>query len=297
MFRINNNLFSINAQRHLFASSSKMGISLERLSSGLRINRAGDDPAGLGASELMRAQIAGARQANRNVSQAISLLQTADSGYEQILDMFTRLSELAVQAADGTLGPDSRSAISLEANQLFQEMDRVAQSTVFNGVTLISSSNLGVTRFTFFVGDGSITGSSQQLAVILAGIGVTSGGWICIGSVAGVGSVVTLMITAAFFLTPTSASQLTTKISSAINKIAALRTTIGAYQNRLSRTQLAIQSALENAINAESIIRDADFAEETSALTRNQIITQAGASVLVQANTLPQVSLLLLGGG
>jgi flagellin len=294
MFRINNNIFSINAQRHLFESSGRMGVAIERLASGLRINRAGDDPAGLGASELMRAQIAGARQANRNVSQAISLLQTADGGYEQILNMFTRLKELAIQAADGTLGPDSRSAISLEASQLFAEMDRVAQSTVFNGMTLVSSA-LGVTRFTFFVGDGSISGTSQQLAVILAGIGVTSGGFICIGSVAGTGSVATMMITAAFFLTPNSASQLSAQISSAITSVAQLRTTIGAYENRLSRTQLAIQSALENAINAESIIRDADFAEETSALTRNQIITQAGASVLTQANALPQVALLLLG--
>ena len=204
------------------------------------------------------------------------------------------MKELAIQAADGSLGPDSRSAISLEASQLFQEMDRVSQSTVFNGMTLVSSA-LGVTRFTFFVGDGSISGTSQQLAVILAGIGVTSGGFICIGSVAGVGSVATMMITAAFFLSPNSASQLTSQITSAITSVAQLRTTIGAYQNRLGRAQLAIQSAMENAINAESIIRDADFAEETSALTRNQIITQAGASVLTQANALPQVALLLLG--
>jgi len=295
MFRINNNIFSINTQRHLFESSSRMGTAIERLASGLRINRAGDDPAGLGASELMRAQIAGARQANRNVSQALSLLQTADSGYEQILNMFTRLKELAIQAADGSLGNDSRSAISLEATQLFQEMNRIAQSTVFNGVTLISSA-LGTTTFTFFVGDGSITGTSQQLGVVLAGIGVSVNGFICIGSVAGVGSVVTVMITAAFFLTAASASQLPAAVNSAITAVARLRTAMGAFQNRLSRTQLAIQAALENAINAESIIRDADFAEETSALTRNQIITQAGASVLVQANTLPQVSLLLLGG-
>jgi len=294
MFCINNNIFSINAQRHLFEASSKMGRSIERLASGLRINRAGDDPAGLGASELMRAQIAGARQANRNVSQAISLLQTADGGYEQTLGMFTRLKELAVQAADGSLGPGSRSAISLEATQLFQELDRVAQSTVFNGVTLIQSDQ-GATVFSFFVGDGSISGTSQQLAVQLAGVGATAAGFICVGKVAGTGTALTFMVTAAFFLTPGSASQLTTAIESAITGVASLRTTIGGYQNRLARTQLAIQSAMENAINAESIIRDADFAEETSALTRNQIIVQAGASVLTQANALPQVALLLLG--
>jgi len=293
MFRINNNLFSVTAQRHLFASSAKMGRSIERLASGLRINRAGDDPAGLGASELMRAQIAGARQANRNVTQAISLLQTADSGYEQVLNMFTRLKELAVQAADGTLGSGSRSAISLEAAQLFEEMSRVAQATVFNGVTLIQSDQ-GTTIFSFFVGDGSVTGTSQQLSVQLAGVGATNAGFICVGKVAGSGNALTFMVTAAFFLTPGSASQLTTQIESAITGVASLRTAVGAYQNRLQRTQLAIQSALENAINAESIIRDADFAEETSALARNQVIVQAGASVLAQANSLTQMGLLLL---
>jgi flagellin len=306
MFRINTNVFSVNVQRHLVETSQRMRTSIERLASGLRINRAGDDPAGLGAAELFRAQIAGGQAAKRNITRSLALLQTAESGYEQVLSMFSRLKELAVAAADGTLGDSSRSAISLEAHQLFQEMSRIARATVFNGITLISSSlgttGGGYTVFTFFVGDGSVTVATdnpQKITVFLPGIGVSvgavsGGGLICLGAIGGAGAGVTLMLTVNDFLNPASAGDLTAKIESAILQMASVRTTVGAYQNRLMRSQLAMEAMLENAINAESVIRDADFAEETSALTRSQIIVQAGASVLTQANTLPQMALLLL---
>jgi flagellin len=275
MFRINQNVLSINARRHLGITSRDAGNTMERLSSGLRIRRAADDAAGLFVSEHMRAKIAGLKQANQNIQQAISLFQTAEGGMEQLGAMLIRLKELAVEAADGSFSDTNRGAIAREADALILEMARIADSTTYNGMTLLSGTN--GTGFTFQVGDES--GSSSRIGLVFGPVltgalipGVVSNDW------AGQGSAIVVI----------------NSIEVAIASLAAVRTQVGAAQNRLERALLNVQQSIENHTNSESIIRDADFAAETAALTRAQILIQAGTSVLSQANLLPQNAISLL---
>lgn len=272
---------------------------MTRLSSGLRIVRASDDAAGLTMSEGMRGQIAAAQQANRNMSQAISMLQTADGGYEQIGDMLIRLKELATQAADATLNPSNRSAISLEVTQLMSEIERIAQSTTYNGLTLINTSGLDSSiALSFYVGDGSLGAVTNQ--VIYFGLGgvnalATAGITISVWSGATFGGL-SIAVCAGNFLNVTQAASAVDILQRGVNALASLRTSLGAVVNRLERSQANIQAMIENTRNSESIIRDADFASETAALTRAQILVQAGTSILQQSNILPQNALLLLQG-
>ncbi|MBT3265648.1 flagellin FliC [Candidatus Poribacteria bacterium] len=289
MFRINTNTLAINGQRNLFRTANDLSKRMERLTSGLRINRASDDAAGLTVSELMRSQIAGSKQANQNISQALTLLQVADGGLEQVGGMLRRLKELAIQSADGTLNATNRSGISLEAAALIAEIDRIAETTTFNGVSLISSAGSGSTNFTFYLGDGSasIASANQQAGVNIKGINFLADGTGSIGD-----NLVAL--TVADFLSQTSAAALVSVADTAVNSVAQIRTELGAFSNRLSRSQINIQTIMENTANAESIVRDADFAAEASAMTRAQILTQSGISMLSQANLIPQQALSLL---
>jgi len=289
MYRVNTNVMSLNGQRNLFRTQRALSLTMERLSSGLRIVHAGDDPAGLSMSEGMRAQIAGARQANRNISQAISMLQTADGGYEQIGNMLIRLKELAVQAADATLNSANRSAIQLEVAQLLLEMERIAQSTTYNGMTLINAGSTSTSSIvlSFYVGDGSLGGPTYQIiGFSIRGIVATTTGISIAGTLFTIG--------VASFASLSEAAAVVDNVNLAINALSSLRTSLGAVVNRLERAQTNIQTMLENTVHSESIIRDADFAAETAALTRAQILIQAGTSVLQQANNLPQNVLLLL---
>ena len=288
MFRINTNIASLNAQRSLSAVSNDVSKRLERLSSGLRINSAADDAAGLTASESMRAQLTGQRAASDNIARAITLLQTADSGLEQIGGMLVRLKELATQAADDTLNSSNRSAISAEAQALISEIERIAESTNFNGTALINSGQ-GSVNLTFFIGDGTsgVAATNQTAAIQVKGVDFATTG---IGSIGGTA----VNITVGDFMTRSSAEALVTAADTAANTVAQIRTEIGAFQNRLERTQSNLQVAIENTANAESTIRDADFAAEAAALTRAQILVQAGTSMLAQANALPQAALLFL---
>ena len=174
MFRINTNVLAINGQRNLFQTSKELNTRMERLSSGLRINHAADDAAGITASETMRSQIAGQMTANDNMSRAITLLQTADSGLEQIGNMLIRLKELAEQSADGTLNASNRSGLSTEAGALVAEIERIASSTTFNGISLIDSAGVtgSRTNLTFYVGDGTSAGGGANMVVGLALKGV-----------------------------------------------------------------------------------------------------------------------------
>ena len=289
MFRINTNTLAINGQRNLFRTANDLSKRMERLTSGLRINRASDDAAGLTVSELMRSQIAGSKQANQNISQALTLLQVADGGLEQVGGMLRRLKELAIQSADGTLNATNRSGISLEAAALIAEIDRIAETTTFNGVSLISSAGSGSTNFTFYLGDGSasIASANQQAGVNIKGINFLADGTGSIGD-----NLVAL--TVADFLSQTSAAAIVSVADTAVNSVAQIRTELGAFSNRLSRSQINIQTIMENTANAESIVRDADFAAEASAMTRAQILTQSGISMLSQANLIPQQALSLL---
>ena len=288
MFRINSNISALNTQRTLNSVSRDLEKRLERLSSGLRINRSADDAAGLTMSETMRAQMAGQRKSNENISRAITLLQTADSGLEQIGNMLVRLKELATQSADDTLNSSNRSGISAEAQALVDEIQRIAQSTNFNGTALINS-GMGSTNLTFFIGDGTtnVTAANQTAGIQVKGVTFLSTGIGSIGQTA-------VNITVGDFMTRSSAEALVTAADTAANQVATMRTEVGAFQNRLERSQANLMIAIENAANAESTIRDADFAAEAAALTRAQILVQAGASMLAQATVAPQVALTLL---
>ena len=272
MFRINHNVTAMNARRHLGAADIETRRSTERLSSGLRINRAADDAAGLFVSEQMRAKIKGLEQANRNVQSAISLFQTAEGGMEQIAGMLIRLKELAISSADGTYTDVSRSGVQLEVDALLQEIDRISTTTTFNGQSLLEG-----TVFTFQVGD---QGSADNRINITIGP-VTTG-------------VILEGVASADFANQVSAIQVITSIELGVVSLASVRTQVGAAQNRLERTVSNIQVQLENTQNAESVIRDADLATETSALVRAQILIQAGTAVMNQANLLPQNVLSLL---
>lgn len=301
MFRINNNISSLVAQRHLNVTSKNTTTAIERLSSGLRINRAADDAAAMFVSEQMRSQIAALKQANRNVAQATTLLQVMEGGLDQLTGMLTRLKELAIQAADGTYSDGQRQkGIQVEADQLVQEIERVMRGVTFNGITLFPTTNGGIT---FQVGEytfdkielslnqlttysllGSIaelfnrTGVTQMAYVVMnpANTGtVTLGG----GTISAGAPFVNLFLN---------------QIATAIDLVVSQRTRLGAIQNRLERTAQAIAINLENTTNAESVIRDADMAAEVSALIRAQILAQAGTSVLNQANLLSQNALNLL---
>ena len=288
MFRINTNVLAINGQRNLFQTAKDLNTRMERLSSGLRINHAADDAAGITASESMRSQIAGQKTANDNMSRAITLLQTADSGLEQIGNMLIRLKELAEQSADGTLNSDNRSGLSTEAAALIAEIDRIASSTTFNGISLIDSAGAAtsVTNLTFYVGDGT-SATNQVLSLALKGVAFDANG---IGTIGGTGFNFTLDD----FLGQASAQAMVSDIDTAVTTLASIRTDVGAFQNRIERSQANVQTQIENTARSESTIRDADFAVEASAMTRAQILAQTGASILQQANLLPQIALTLV---
>ena len=288
MFRINTNVLAINGQRNLFQTAKDLNTRMERLSSGLRINHAADDAAGITASESMRSQIAGQKTANDNMSRAVTLLQTADSGLEQIGNMLIRLKELAEQSADGTQNADNRSGLSTEAAALIAEIDRIASSTTFNGISLIDSAGAAtsVTNLTFYVGDGT-SATNQVLSLALKGVAFDANG---IGTIGGTGFNFTLDD----FLGQASAQAMVSDIDTAVTTLASIRTDVGAFQNRIERSQANVQTQIENTARSESTIRDADFAVEASAMTRAQILAQTGASILQQANLLPQIALTLV---
>ena len=288
MYRINHNIMSITGQNNLTRTQGDLAKRMERLSSGLRINRAADDAAGLTVSETMRSQIAGARQANQNISQAITLLQVADGGLDQIGGMIVRLKELATQSADDTLNVSNRSGISVEAQALIVEIERIAESTAFNAVQLINSGR-GTVNLTFFIGDGTTatTVSNHTAGLQVKGVDILSTGIGCVGGQS-------FLLTVADFMSRNSAEALVFVADTAVNTLANIRTELGAFQNRLERTQANIQTMIQNTQNAESVVRDADFAVEASAFTRAQILVQSGTSILAQANTLPFTALSLL---
>lgn len=273
---VNSNLASLNAQRNLESSQSSLNTSLQRLSSGLRINSAKDDAAGLFIAEQLTRDIRGTNQAVRNASDGISLGQTAEGALGEIGNNLQRIRELAVQSANATTG--NRTGIQAEVDQLTQEISRIIQTTEFAGNALLSAVN----SLTFQVGASGA--ASNQLAistVTLTGIAGYSGaldatGTINVSSAAG-------------------ASAALTTLSTALDTVNESRATYGALQNRFEAVISNLQNYAENLTAARSRIQDADFAAETANLTRSQILQQAGVSILAQANTLPQTALSLLG--
>ena len=264
--RIQNNVEAFNAQRQLVHNSDKLSKAMEKLSSGYRINRAGDDAAGLAISEKLRGQINGLAQASRNSQDAVSLVQTAEGALNEVHSMLQRVRELAVQYKNGTLGTNDRLAIQSEVNQLKDEIERIGSETEFNGIKLLNTA----ANVTFQVG----ASDSQQITVATISVG---------SSVA----------STVFTMSATSTTDIA-GIDTAINNVSAARATFGSVQNRLEHTISNLASYTENLTASESRIRDADMASEMVNFTKLQILTQAGTSMLSQANQAPQGVLSLL---
>lgn len=269
--RINTNVASLNTARVLRASTSSLNKSLERLSSGLRINRAADDAAGLAIAENFRSVVRGTEVAQRNAQDGVSLVQTAEGALSETTSILQRIRELTVQAANGTQSAANRSALNSEVQQMLEQIDDIAFDTEFNGLRVLSSSQ------TITLQSGAMT--SQTLIVTVGGARTADLG-VSTVTVSSVASAVSAIST----------------IDNALRSVNTLRSMFGAYQNRLEFTinTLAIQE--ENSSSSESAIRDADMAKETISFTRNQILVSAGTSVLAQANVVPQTALTLLKG-
>ena len=264
--RIQHNIEALNAHRQLQATSDKLQRSMERLSSGYRINRAADDAAGLAISEKMRGQISGLGQAQRNLQDAVSMVQTAEGTLQEVHSMLQRVRELAVQYKNGTLSAGNQAALQSEVNQLASEIDRLGVSADFNGIKLLNASQ----TITFQVGAND--GESIGVATISLGAVLTP---------------------STFNLSQANAISM---VDAGIDAISAQRAVFGAVQNRFEHSLANISIYQENLVAAESRIRDVDMASETVEMTKDQILSQAGTAMLAQANQLPQNVLQLLKG-
>lgn len=309
---INTNVASLNAQRNLGKSQGALNKSMQRLSSGLRINSAKDDAAGLAISDRMTAQIRGLNQATRNANDAISMSQTAEGALQESTNILQRMRELAVQSSNDTNTSADRASLNSEVSQLLSEIDRIAGTTSFNGQTLLAGGFSGSGNGAVFqVGANSgqtITvniGAANQSALGLAGttstnVNVTASG-VLIGSTTASGVSTSVVVTAVSGTTGlnvntfSAAQNAITTIDSAINTIDTIRGGLGAVQNRFESTISNLQNVAENLTSARSRILDADIAQETSSMTKMNILQQAGVSILAQANQAPQLALSLLG--
>lgn len=273
---INTNMSSLNAQRNLTSSQDSLGTALQRLSSGLRINTAKDDAAGLAISERINTQVRGYTVAIRNASDAISLMQVADGGAEQIANDVQRMRELAVQAANGTFNSGDRDNLQVEFSALGVEVGRLAQTIKFNNVGLLNST---AASFTFQVGPG--TTSNDQITVSTADMRASTFG-VDSSTISIAGS------------SGTGALDAIGNLDCAIRIITTTRAGFGAALNRSEAVISSLEIAVENQTAARGRIVDADFAAETAKLTRAQVLQQAGTAMLAQANSLPQNVLRLL---
>ena len=275
---VNTNPSSLAAQRFAGKSQKMLSRNLARLSSGFRINTAADDAAGMGISEKFRARIKGVSQALRNTNDGISLIQVAEGAMNEQAGILTRLRELAVQSANGVLTADDRTLITAEATQLVSELDRIATTAEFNGISVLAGTTVDIQVGTE-AGEVITMAFSQTDTATLG----TGGGGAAL-------STIDLSTSAA------TASAALDIIDASIQDLSLARSTAGAVQNRLDVTasQLAVEH--ENLSAANSRIRDVDVASETAEMTRNQILSQASVAVLAQANQLPQAALSLIGG-
>jgi flagellin len=272
---INTNVASESAQKNLGANQAKLQVSFARLSSGLRINSAKDDAAGLAISESLKSQIRSFNVAERNASDGISMAQTAEGALGEVHDILGRMRELATQAANGSLTDTDRGFLQTEFSSLQSEITRIQGSAKFNGRALVGST---ATSITLQVGLDNT--SSDQISVTLGGVSLSTIAGAST-SLAGTGA--------------TGALNALSTIDDAIGNVSTARAAFGAAMNRLETAQSSIQTMRLNLSAANSRIRDVDVAAETAALSRNQVLTQAGVSVLAQANQLPQLAFGLLG--
>ncbi len=295
--RINNNVMALNAHRQLGMNQAGAAKSMEKLSSGFRINRAGDDAAGLAISEKMRGQIRGLKQASRNAQDGIILIQTSEVALNETHSILQRMRELAVQASTDTNTFADRKEIQKEINQLLEEIDRIAEDTQFNTMELLDGT-FGAVDAEKIVHIGA--NEDQNLKIIIGDMQTTALG--------GEDKLNTLEVDvdeldeesevdgdAPGVLTQTGADAAITNINTAIEQVSGERSKLGAIQNRLEHTIANLGTSAENLQAAESRIRDLDMAEEIMAFTKNNILQQAATAMLAQANMAPQSVLQLLG--
>jgi len=293
--RINQNIMAFNAYRNIQTTNTQLGKSLEKLSSGYRINRAADDAAGLAKSESLRAEIRGTQQAIRNAQDGVSWVQTAEGALQEVHSILQRMRQLAVDAANtATTGGVEQQA---EFDQLVEELDAIGKRTTFAGKAVFSNydSGSGGTALTFHVGAGS--GADNKLTVELdLTIDVTGNAGIFFGidDDGDPGTPAVNVNLDALDLT-TAADAAIGALDLAIDAVSSVRSELGAKQNRLEHTIANLSVAVENLSASESRIRDTDMAEEMVAFTRHQIMAQAGTAMLAQANVVPQSVLRLLG--
>jgi len=272
---INTNVMSLNAQRNLSKTQDMLATSIQRLSSGLRINSAKDDAAGMYVAQQMTADIRGINQAVRNANDGISLGQTAEGAMDQIANNLQRIREIAVQAANATV--QDRTGLQKEVDQLTQETSRIIQTTEFNGTALLSAAS----SLTFQVGQDGV--AAQQVSIttsVLTGLSSYAASLTATGTIN--------------VSTSAAASGALSSLDTDINTISSNRATFGAVQNRFEAVISHLQNYVENLTAARGRITDTDFAAETANLTRSQILQQAGVSMLAQANAQPQTVLSLL---
>ncbi len=300
---INTNLVSLNAQRNLSTSQSSLATSMQRLSSGLRVNSAKDDAAGLAIAERMNTQVRGMNVAMRNANDGISMAQVGEGALGKVSDIMQRMRELAVQSANGTNTTQDRVSLNQEYVQLAQEATRTLAGTQFNGQNILASA----TTSTFQIGANSVSGIDQLTvnafdwtASINAGISDVLGSVVLSGTDVGSYDVATSTYTSGVagpnnLITDTPSAQgVITFIDNALNTINSQRATFGAVQNRFENVISTLMVGAENQSAARSRIMDADYAVETSNLSRAQILQQAGNAMVAQANQLPQQVLSLL---
>jgi len=276
MLAIKNNLMAENAARHLGRAYDALATSVERLSSGQRINSAKDDAAGLAVRELMRADMAVIRQGSRNAGDAISMLQTFEGALAAVDEALIRMKELAEQAATGSYSAAQRNIMNAEFLEMISEISRIATTTSFNNVTMLDSAT--GTNTIHFGENSSITVSSVdvQAASLFNSAGLLTNG---IAGADGTRAIAALSI-----------------VTSAIETKDSARASFGYKMNRIESTASVLNIQAENLLSAESRISDVDVATEMATLTRNQVLAQAGISMLAQANTMPQMALALLRG-
>ncbi len=268
--RINNNAAATNAYRNLSATDSQMTKSLEKLSSGFRINRAGDDAAGLVISEALRSQVGGLKVAFRNAQDGISLVQTAEGALTEVHAMLQRIRDLAVQAANGTNSDASRAAANAEAQQLVTQITQIGTTTKFNGISLLD-------------------GTAGAMGVLKIQVGANANETLDVTTQAVTAPTVDLS-------TEAGATAAITAVGTSITSVSTFRGTLGAVQNRLEHTINNLSVTAENLAASESRIRDTDMAAEMTKFTKTQVLVQAGTAMLAQANSAPQNVLQLLRG-
>lgn len=275
--RINNNLMAMNTHRQLGIANNSGAKSMEKLSSGQRINRAGDDAAGLSISEKMRGQIRGLTQASSNAQDGVSLIQTAEGALDETHSILQRMRELSVQAANDTNVDVDREALQSEVDELVSELDRIADNTEFNTKKILNGDLASGSEITFHIG----ANSGQNMTLAIDDMGASG---LSVAALKGSG-----------ITTQSGADDAISIINDAIETVSAQRSKLGASQNRLEHTIKNLDNSAENLQAAESRIRDVDMAKEMMEFTKNNILQQASQSMLAQANQAPQSVLQLLG--